>query len=89
MNQRPRVFALIVTAVLNDDDYTDLQDLSEIATVFDGALSRGVRGLNDLTVFELTEDDMPNGPVWAEVQEDARQQLRQLAGIPVAEGEAS
>ncbi len=79
MNQRPRVFALIVTAVLNDEDYTDPQDLSEIATVFDGALSRGVRGLNDLTVFELAADDVPNGPVWAEVQEDAQQQLQKLS----------
>ncbi|NMP24404.1 hypothetical protein [Sulfobacillus harzensis] len=80
MSIRSRVFALIVTATTEDADFSDPQDLSEVATVMDGALARGVETLRDLTLYEITPDDGPDSAVWQAMQQEAHRQLVVLAG---------
>ncbi|NMP24599.1 hypothetical protein [Sulfobacillus harzensis] len=75
---RTRVFALVVTATTEDANFLESDDLSEVATVMSAALARGVESLEDLTLYEILASDGPDSTVWAEIQDDARQQLNAL-----------
>lgn len=79
MPQRTRVLTVVMTATTDDADFLDPEDLSEVATLVEGALSRSVESLQDLTLYAITPDDGPNSDVWDAIQHEAQRQLKGLA----------
>ena len=72
---RKRVFVVVLRVTTDDSQFSDPNDLSEVATVLEAAIARGVTALHDLTLYEIFNRDVPHSSVWAELRAEAHRQV--------------